>query len=81
VIAANVDTAFVVMAVDGDFNIRRLERFLAQCWESGAKSIIVLTKRTTAATSLPRCGSGKHCGGLPIFAVSAGGPGRAVSFG
>jgi len=31
VIAANVDTAFVVMALDGDFNVRRLERFLAQC--------------------------------------------------
>ena len=30
VIAANVDTAFVVMALDNDFNVRRLERYLAQ---------------------------------------------------
>ena len=44
VIAANVDTAFVVMALDGDFNVRRLERYLAQCFESGAKSIVVLNK-------------------------------------
>ena len=44
VIAANVDTAFVVMALDGDFNVRRLERYLAQCWESGARSIVILNK-------------------------------------
>src|SRR5260370_9445796 len=44
VIAANVDTAFVVMALDGDFNVRRLEPDLAQCWESGAKSIVGLNK-------------------------------------
>lgn len=44
VIVANVDTAFLVMALDGDFSLRRLERYLAQSWESGAKPIIVLNK-------------------------------------
>jgi ribosome biogenesis GTPase len=44
VIAANVDTALLVSAVDGDFNPRRVERYLAQCWESGAKPVIVLNK-------------------------------------
>ena len=44
VIAANVDTAFMVAAVDGDFNLRRIERYLAQCWESGAAPIVVLNK-------------------------------------
>src|SRR3974390_181152 len=33
-LAANVDTVFVVMALDGDFNPRRLERYLAQVWDS-----------------------------------------------
>jgi ribosome biogenesis GTPase / thiamine phosphate phosphatase len=44
VIAANVDMAFLVSALDGDFNPRRVERYLAQCWESGAKPVIVLNK-------------------------------------
>ncbi len=44
VIAANVDTALLVCALDGDFNPRRMERYLAQCWDSGAKPLIVLNK-------------------------------------
>src|SRR5437879_17253 len=44
VIAANVDTALLVSALDGDFNTRRIERYLAQCWESGARPVIVLNK-------------------------------------
>jgi ribosome biogenesis GTPase len=44
VIAANVDTVLLVCALDGDFNPRRMERYLAQCWESGAKPVIVLNK-------------------------------------
>lgn len=44
VIAANVDRALLVSALDGDFNPRRVERYLAQCWESGAKPVIVLNK-------------------------------------
>jgi ribosome biogenesis GTPase len=44
VIAANVDTILLVSALDGDFNPRRVERYLAQCWESGARPVIVLNK-------------------------------------
>jgi ribosome biogenesis GTPase / thiamine phosphate phosphatase len=44
VMAANVDAALLVSALDGDFNPRRVERYLAQCWESGAKPVIVLNK-------------------------------------
>src|SRR6266853_3778910 len=43
-IAANVDTALLVSALDGDFNPRRVERYLAQCWESGARPVIILNK-------------------------------------
>jgi ribosome biogenesis GTPase / thiamine phosphate phosphatase len=49
VIAANLDTVLLVCALDGDFNLRRLERYLAQCWESGAKPIIVLNKADACA--------------------------------
>jgi len=44
VIAANVDTALLVSALDDDFNPRRVERYLAQCGESGARPVIVLNK-------------------------------------
>ena len=49
VIAANVDTALLVSALDGDFNPRRVERYLAQCWESGARPVIVLNKADACA--------------------------------
>jgi ribosome biogenesis GTPase / thiamine phosphate phosphatase len=72
VIAANVDSAFVVMALDGDFNVRRLERFLAQCWESGAKSIVVLNKADDCGDVAARVAEVESiAAGLPIFAVSA----------
>jgi ribosome biogenesis GTPase len=44
VVAANVDTVFVAMAVDGDFNLRRLERYLSVAWSSGAEPVVLLTK-------------------------------------
>jgi len=44
VIAANVDVALLVVALDGDFNVRRTERYLAQCREAGARPVIVLNK-------------------------------------
>lgn len=43
-IAANVDLFFIVTAADGDFNLRRLERYLAAVWDSGARPIVVLNK-------------------------------------
>jgi ribosome biogenesis GTPase / thiamine phosphate phosphatase len=72
VIAANVDTAFLVAALDGDFNLRRLERYLAQSWESGARPVIVLNKadecddvaaRVADVTSIAR--------GIPVLPMSA----------
>ena len=44
VLAANVDTIFLMMGLDGDFNLRRLERFLVQVWESGARPVLLLNK-------------------------------------
>ena len=44
VIAANIDYAFLVQAVDGNFNINRLERYLTLCHESKVKPIILLSK-------------------------------------
>jgi ribosome biogenesis GTPase / thiamine phosphate phosphatase len=44
VIAANVDVVFLVMALTRDFNPRRLERYLSVAFDSGAKTVVVLTK-------------------------------------
>ena len=44
VVAANIDTVFLCMALNRDFNIRRLERYLSIVWDSGAVPVIILTK-------------------------------------
>jgi ribosome biogenesis GTPase / thiamine phosphate phosphatase len=44
VVVANVDVFFVVTATDRDFNARRLERYVAAVWNSGASPVIVLNK-------------------------------------
>ena len=44
IVAANVDTVFLVNALNEDLNLRRLERYLTLTWESGANPVILLTK-------------------------------------
>jgi ribosome biogenesis GTPase / thiamine phosphate phosphatase len=72
VIAANVDTAFVVMALDGDFNLRRLERYLAQCWDSGASAVVLLNKADECGEVSARATEVERIAlGTPVFALSA----------
>jgi ribosome biogenesis GTPase len=47
--AANIDTLFVVTSCNADFNVARLERYLALANQSGATPVILLTKGDTAA--------------------------------
>lgn len=44
VVAANVDVIFLVTGLDGDYNLRRIERYLAVAYESGAQPVILLSK-------------------------------------
>jgi ribosome biogenesis GTPase len=44
VVAANVDVVFIVMSLDEDFSVRRLERYLLMARESGADPVVLLTK-------------------------------------
>jgi ribosome biogenesis GTPase len=44
VLAANVDTAFLLAGLDDDFSVRRLERYITTAWDSGAEPVVVLTK-------------------------------------
>jgi ribosome biogenesis GTPase len=44
IVAANIDTVLIVTSCNRDFNPRRIERYLALAWESGARPIVVLNK-------------------------------------
>ena len=44
VVAANIDTVFLCMSLNNDFNLRRLERYVSIAWNSGAVPVVVLTK-------------------------------------
>lgn len=44
IVAANIDTVFLCMSFNNDFNLRRLERYLTIAWDSGATPVVMLTK-------------------------------------
>lgn len=72
VIAANLDTVFVMTALNLDFNARRLERFLAVCRESGAEPVILLNKLDACpdpAAFLAETAA--VAGGAPVLCLSA----------
>ncbi len=71
VLAANVDTVFVVTSVNGDFNLRRLERYLAVAWESGARPVILLSKvDLTDDVESDRAAALAHAPGVDVLGVS-----------
>lgn len=72
VIAANVDVALVVSALDGDFNPRRVERYLVQCWESGAKPVVLLNKCDACEALQEKVEAMEKAAlGVPVHAISA----------
>jgi ribosome biogenesis GTPase len=48
IVAANLDTVLLVSGLDGDWNPRRIERYLAAAWTSGASPVVVLNKADRA---------------------------------
>ncbi len=44
VIAANIDTVFIVTGLDENYNLRRIERYLSVAWDSGITPVILLNK-------------------------------------
>lgn len=71
VIAANVDTLFVVSALDGEVNPRRLERYLALAWESGAAPVLALTKADLCENPEARVEAARAvAGAAPVHAVN-----------
>jgi ribosome biogenesis GTPase len=56
VVAANIDTIFIVMGCDADFNLRRLERYLVLARDSGAASVVLLNKADRVPDAAARRG-------------------------
>jgi ribosome biogenesis GTPase len=72
ILAANVGVAFLVAGLDRDFNLRRLERYLAMTWESGARPVIVLNKSDLANDLDARLGEvGGIAYGTPVHPISS----------
>ncbi len=72
VVAANVDVVFVICGLDEDFNVRRIERYLARIWASGAQPTVVLNKADLCAEAAERVAEVEsHCAGVAVYSISA----------
>ena len=71
VVAANVDMALLAASLNADLNLRRLERYLATAYESGAAPVILLTKADACDDPDPLIASVEAVAfGVPVLAVS-----------
>jgi ribosome biogenesis GTPase len=72
VLAANIDVLFIVTGLDGDFNVRRIERYLLLARESGARTVIVLNKADLREDTEQVVASVQAlAAGAPVVAISA----------
>jgi ribosome biogenesis GTPase len=72
IVAANVDTVFLIMGLDGDYNPRRLERYLLLAYESGARPVVILNKADVATHLAEDIDEiSRLAVGIPVHAVSA----------
>lgn len=72
IVAANVDTVFIVNSLNDDLNLRRIERYLLLAWESGSNPVVILSKAdlvTDIQAKLDQVSSVAL--GVPVIAVSA----------
>jgi ribosome biogenesis GTPase len=72
IVAANVDTVFLVTGLDNDYNPRRVERYLIMAWESGADPVVVLNKADLIEEAEERrLDIERVAPGVPVLALSA----------
>ena len=72
VLATNLDTAFLVTGLDGDYNLRRIERYVNLAWESGATPVLILNKSDLCADIQAVTGEVEHVAtGAAIHFLSA----------
>jgi len=72
VIVANVDIIFIIMGLDNDFNVSRLERYLLLAKQSGVESVVILNKADSVDYHSEYIDRTKEVvGATPVYAVSA----------
>ena len=72
IVAANIDTVFIVMGLDGDYNPRRLERYLLLTRESGSRPVVILNKADVAEHLAEDMDEIQALAvGIPVHAISA----------
>ena len=72
VLSANIDTAFIVSGLDGEYNLRRLERYISVAWDSGTSPVVLLNKSDLCG-DVDRIASEVESTviGVPVHSVSA----------
>jgi ribosome biogenesis GTPase len=72
VIAANINTVFLMQGLDGNYNLRRIERFLVTIWEGGAQPVIILNKADRCDEPEKKVSETSAIApGVPVHAISA----------
>jgi ribosome biogenesis GTPase / thiamine phosphate phosphatase len=72
ILAANVDTAFVVSSLNIELNARRIERYLTMIYSSGATPVVLLTKADLCSgIEIALAEISQVAPGVPVFAISA----------
>lgn len=73
IVAANVDTVFLVNSLNEDLNLRRIERYLLLTWESGANPVIVLSKADLCENIDEKLAEVESIafGGVPVIPISS----------
>ena len=72
IVASNIDTIFLVNALNKDFNARRIERYLIMAWESGASPVVLLSKADLSTDLEEKLReTEKAAVGVPIHIISA----------
>ena len=72
VVAANIDTVFLMTSLNADLNLRRIERYLTTIWDSGAQPVVLLSKADlceVAATAMDAVAEVAF--GVPVHALSS----------
>ena len=72
IVATNLDTVFVVSALNREFNLRRIERYLTIVWDSGARPVVLLNKADLCPDAATRASDVEGIAlGTPVHLLSA----------
>ncbi len=72
VVASNFDYVFIMLSLNHDFNLKRIERYLILSWQSGAVPVVILTKSDLVNDYMQQLRDvEKIASGVGVFAVSA----------